>query len=77
MIDLRRGKSARPTRVKIARHENPYEHLAPDERMKVIILSAKGQDSDKQQGKQAGADGYLTKPFSPKQLLEVASRHLG
>jgi DNA-binding response OmpR family regulator len=46
-------------------------------RMKVIILSAKGQEGDKQQGKQAGADGYLTKPFSPKQLLEVASRHLG
>ena len=45
-------------------------------RMKVIILSAKGQDSDKQQGKQAGADGYLTKPFSPKQLLDVVSRHL-
>jgi DNA-binding response OmpR family regulator len=46
-------------------------------RMKVIILSAKGQDSDKQQGKAAGADGYLTKPFSPKQLLEVVGRHLG
>jgi len=46
-------------------------------RMKVIILSAKGQDSDKQQGKQAGADGYLTKPFSPKQLLDVVSRQLG
>jgi DNA-binding response OmpR family regulator len=46
-------------------------------RMKVVILSAKGQDNDKQQGKQAGADGYLTKPFSPRQLLEVVSRHLG
>lgn len=37
MIDLRRGKSAGTTRVKIAKHENPYEHLAPDERVKVII----------------------------------------
>lgn len=45
-------------------------------RMKVIILSAKGQDNDKQQGKQAGADGYLTKPFSPRQLLEVVTRQL-
>lgn len=46
-------------------------------RMKVIILSAKGQDLDKQQGKQAGADGYLTKPFSPRQLLDVVTRYLG
>ena len=44
---------------------------------KIIILSAKGQDHDKQQGKQAGADGYLTKPFSPKQLLEVVNKHIG
>lgn len=45
-------------------------------RIKVVILSAKGQDSDKQQGKQAGADGYLTKPFSPRQLLEVVGKQL-
>jgi CheY-like chemotaxis protein len=43
---------------------------------RIIILSAKGQDHDKQQGKQAGADGYLTKPFSPKQLLEAVNKFL-
>ena len=37
VIDLRRGRPAGTTRVRIARHENPYEHLAPDERVKVII----------------------------------------
>lgn len=47
------------------------------QKIKIIILSAKGQDQDKQQGKQAGADGYLTKPFSPKQLLEVVNKHVG
>ncbi len=46
-------------------------------RMKVVMLSAKGQDLDKQQGKQSGADGYLTKPFSPRQLLDVVTRQLG
>ena len=46
-------------------------------KMKVVILSAKGQDNDKQQGKQSGADGYLTKPFSPRQLLDVVTRQLG
>jgi two-component system phosphate regulon response regulator PhoB len=46
-------------------------------RMKVVMLSAKGQAADKEQGRQAGCDGYLTKPFSPKQLLDTLSRQLG
>lgn len=55
-------------------------HIKADatlKRMKVVILSAKGQDNDKNQGKKAGADGYLTKPFSPKQLLEMVAKQLG
>ncbi len=45
--------------------------------IKVIILSAKGQEQDRHQGTQAGADGYLTKPFSPMQLLDVVHTHIG
>ncbi len=45
-------------------------------KIKIIILSAKGQDQDRLQGRQAGADDYLTKPFSPKQLLEAVHRHI-
>ncbi|HET8694204.1 MAG TPA: response regulator [Aquabacterium sp.] len=44
------------------------------QKIKVVILSAKGQESDRLQGQQAGADGYLTKPFSPKQLLSVVTQ---
>ncbi|MGE5451061.1 MAG: response regulator transcription factor [Acidobacteriota bacterium] len=44
---------------------------------RIIILSAKGQDQDKQRGKEVGADGYLTKPFSPKQLLDIVNQHIG
>jgi two-component system phosphate regulon response regulator PhoB len=40
---------------------------------KVLMLTARGQDSDRAEGQRAGADGYLTKPFSPKQLLEKVS----
>ncbi len=36
---------------------------------KVILLSAKGQDIDKKRGSEAGADLYITKPFSPRLLL--------
>ena len=34
----------------------------------VIFLSAKGQESEIQQGLDAGADDYLLKPFAPDQL---------
>ena len=37
----------------------------------VIMLSAKGEDTDKIMGLSVGADDYVTKPFSP---MEVAAR---
>lgn len=46
-------------------------------RIKVIMLSARGQDEDIRAGRNAGADGYLVKPFSPLELGEVVGRHLG
>jgi DNA-binding response OmpR family regulator len=36
----------------------------------VIFLSAKGQESEKEQGLAAGAEEYLLKPFAPDQLVE-------
>ncbi len=44
----------------------------------IIILSARGQDEDKVAALDAGADDYLTKPFSMPELLariRVAARH--
>lgn len=35
----------------------------------VIILTAKGQDTDREAAMAGGADDFLTKPFSPKKLL--------
>lgn len=35
----------------------------------VIMLTAMGQQSDRQKGAEAGADAYFTKPFSPTALL--------
>ena len=36
----------------------------------VILLTAKGQESAKQRGLDAGADEYMTKPFSPTRIVE-------
>jgi two-component system, OmpR family, alkaline phosphatase synthesis response regulator PhoP len=35
----------------------------------VIMLTAKGQESDRVQGLSAGADEYMTKPFSPSRII--------
>ena len=39
----------------------------------VVLLSAKGQKQDIAAGMQAGADKYITKPFSPMALLDVVT----
>src|SRR5262249_46349395 len=40
----------------------------------IIILSAKGQETDRQRGLDAGANAYLSKPFSPLQLLRLVEQ---
>jgi two-component system phosphate regulon response regulator PhoB len=35
----------------------------------VIIVSAKGEEADKVRGLELGADDYVTKPFSPRELI--------
>lgn len=43
-------------------------------RTKVVLLTARGQESDRQAGVRAGADAYLIKPFSPLELMKVISK---
>jgi len=43
----------------------------------IIMLTAKGQEFDKQKGIDVGADLYLTKPFRPKEVLEKSIQILG
>ena len=38
-------------------------------RMGLIMLTAKGQEQDKVLGLETGADDYIVKPFSPKELV--------
>jgi two-component system, OmpR family, alkaline phosphatase synthesis response regulator PhoP len=43
----------------------------------IVLLTAKGQEADRQKGLDVGADIYMTKPFDPEVLLEKAKAVLG
>lgn len=42
--------------------------------MKIIMISAKGREAEVQRGLHAGADAYVTKPFSTSELREQVRR---
>jgi len=41
------------------------------------MLTTESQAEKKQEGKQAGATGWIVKPFSPPQLIAVIKKVLG
>ena len=43
----------------------------------VVILTAKGQERDREEGLSVGASDYITKPFSPNRLLELVRNMVG
>ena len=45
--------------------------------IRIIMLSAKGRDVEVNKGLAVGADAYVTKPFSTKDLIEQVVRMLG
>ncbi|MGV3529480.1 MAG: response regulator transcription factor [Flavisolibacter sp.] len=38
----------------------------------IVLLTAKGQELDRQRGQEVGADVYMTKPFDPEAILTRA-----
>ena len=56
------------------------EQLKKDESTKgiyIIILTARGEESDEKRGNEVGADEYITKPFSPRKLSARLHEILG
>ena len=57
--------------------------IRKDDRTKstpVVLVTSKNQESDRVWGKRQGADDYVTKPFTPEQLLGAVrrlARHTG
>ena len=44
---------------------------------KVLMLTARGRDSEVEKGMAAGADAYMTKPFATRELMKVVAELLG
>jgi len=50
----------------------------PDVRdIPIFMLTAKGQDADEELGMQCGVSRYITKPFSPKSLVDMVRETVG
>jgi two-component system, OmpR family, phosphate regulon response regulator PhoB len=45
--------------------------------MRIVMLTARSQHGDRETAQEMGADDYITKPFSPIQLLEKVRDVLG
>jgi len=43
----------------------------------IVLLTAKGQEVDRKQGLELGAEQYMTKPFDPDEVLYTARKLLG
>jgi len=51
--------------------------MMPMSHIHIILLTAKGQEFDRQRGHEVGADLYMTKPFDPDALIAKARSVLG
>ncbi|MCB1036370.1 MAG: response regulator [Acidobacteria bacterium] len=43
---------------------------------RIIMLTAKGQDAEKRKGLELGADRYITKPFSTRELMAAVREEI-
>ena len=59
--------------LEVCRWIKAHDHL---ENTRVILLTALGQQRDRELGESAGADAYVVKPFSPKRLIELVDSML-
>ncbi len=59
------------TLVKLLRELSDYKFTP------IVILTTESQEAKRQEGKAAGATGWIVKPFNPEQLLNLVKKVLG
>jgi len=57
--------------VKKVREQKEYRFIP------ILVLTTESQDEKRQEGKAAGATGWIVKPFKPEQLIKVVGKVLG
>jgi DNA-binding response OmpR family regulator len=55
---------------RILKFDDKYKHIP------IIMLTARIQEVDKETGFKTGADGYMTKPFEPEELIKKINQVL-
>lgn len=56
--------------ARLLKYDNKYKHIP------IIMVTARGQDSDKLIGEETGADEYITKPFEFEEVLTNVQKYL-
>ena len=56
--------------ARLLKYDNKYKHIP------IIMVTARGQDSDKLIGEETGANEYITKPFEFEEVLKSVRKHL-
>ena len=46
-------------------------------RIRVVLITARAQEDDKDRGREIGVDAYLTKPFDPGEMIRVVRELAG
>src|SRR5688500_17485371 len=53
------------------------KHELALENVYIVMLTAKGQEIDRERSKEVGADIFLTKPFDPDEIYDLTRRIIG
>lgn len=55
---------------RLLKYDNKYKNIP------IIMVTARGQDTDKLIGEETGADEYITKPFEFSDIIDTINRYL-
>ena len=56
--------------ARLLKYDNKYKHIP------IVMVTARGQDTDKLIGEETGVDEYITKPFEFEEVLDAVNKYL-